>query len=173
MSRVLLSGFMGCGKSVTGVRLATRICVEFIDLDDRISALAGMSIEKIFDEHGESAFRKLESQALKSLPDHIVCSLGGGTLMDPQNLAWALETSWLVYLRVSVQELHRRLQADPAIRPLLIGYEEPKQMEMRIRELLGQREPIYRQAHQILDVDGVSPDGAAEKCWNAYSRRKE
>ena len=175
MPRVLLTGFMGCGKSVIGERLAVHLSAEYIDLDERIVHMAGATIKQIFAEQGENTFRELESRALTSLPDHIVCALGGGTLMRSQNLIWALEKSWMIYLRVGVNELVRRLQEDRTVRPLLQDREgiplSIEHLEMRVRSLLEQREPIYNQAHQALDVDGISPEAAAIKCCESYRRR--
>lgn len=177
MSRVLLTGFMGCGKSTIGVRLAALLSDEFIDLDDCITHLSGLTVEQIFAEQGEDAFRELESEALRSLPDNIVCALGGGTLVQPGNLAWALQESFVIYLRVGFKELVRRLHADTAVRPLLRDHNGERlsatQMELRIRELLGQRELIYNQAHQTLGVDGMTPEQAAAKCLEAYWSRKD
>ena len=177
MCRVLLTGFMGSGKSVTGEKLAALLSVEFIDLDERVTHLAGRSIEEIFSTQGENVFRKLESKALTSLPDHSVCALGGGTLMRSENLAWALKESWLIYLRVGVKELVRRLHADQAIRPLLLdsnGARLPiEQMEIKVRNLLRQRESIYHQAHKVLDMTGVTPELAAAKCREAYLSRND
>ncbi|MCY3595330.1 MAG: shikimate kinase [Bacteroidetes bacterium] len=176
MSRVLLTGFMGCGKSTIGAKLAARLSVQFIDLDDRIVNLAGVTVEQIFSEQGEDAFRELESRALRSLPNNVVCALGGGTLVRPANLAWALRESWMVYLRVGLTELVRRLQEDKTVRPLLQDHNgsplSPIQLEIRIRDLLGQREPKYNKAHQTLDLDGMTPEIAAAKCWEAYRSRK-
>ena len=175
MSRVFLTGFMGCGKSVTGALLAARLSVDFIDLDDRIAEIAGCSVEEIFSEQGEKTFRRLESTALQSLPNGIVCALGGGTLMDPENLAWSLKKAEVLYLRAGVPELVRRLRADKTVRPLLQDQEGRPlgvaQMENRIRCMLEEREPIYRQAHQTINVDGVPPEVAADKCLEAYRSR--
>ena len=176
MSRIFLTGFMGCGKSTIGAKLAARLSVEFIDLDDCVVNLAGVTVEHIFSEQGEDAFRELESKALRSLPNNVVCALGGGTLVKPANLVWALRESWMVYLRIGLMELVRRLQEDKTVRPLLQDRNgsplSPMQMEIRIRDLLEQREPIYNQAHQTLDLDGMTPEIAAAKCWEAYRSRK-
>lgn len=174
-SRILLAGFMGCGKSVIGMRLAARLSIDFVDLDERISSLAGMSIAQIFSEQGEHAFREIETEALKSLPNQIVCALGGGTFMRPENRDWILKESWVIYLRVGVQELVRRLIEDTTVRPLLHDDEgmplPVAKMIMRVRHLLQEREPVYIQAHQTLDVGGITPETAAEKCWEAYTKR--
>ncbi len=176
MCRIFLTGFMGCGKSTIGAELAKQLSLEFIDLDDRIVDRAGMSVEQIFREQGEEAFRERESKALMSLPGGIVCALGGGTLMREANLSWALWKSWIIYIRVGAAELVRRLQADATVRPLLLDRNgEPLsqvQMEMRIRDLVRQREPIYNQAHRILDLGGVTPEFAAARCRDAYRSRK-
>lgn len=177
MSRVFLTGFMGCGKSVTGALLAARLSFDFIDLDDRIAEMAGCPVEEIFSERGERTFRRMESTALQSLPDGIVCALGGGTFIDPENRAWSLKKAEVLYLRVGVPELVRRLRADRTARPLLRDQEGGPlgvaQMENRIRCMLEEREPIYRQAHQTINVDDVSPEDAADKCWVAYRSRNE
>ncbi len=177
MNRILLTGFMGCGKSVTGVRLADQLSIPFIDLDERVSNLAEASVVQIFADLGEEAFRKLESSALESLPNNIVCALGGGTLMNPDNLAWALREGWLIYLRLGIPELLSRLQKDQTVRPLLHDRKghplSAQQMEIRIRSLLKEREQIYIQAHQILDVDGISPDAVVIKCLQSYESRNE
>lgn len=177
MSSVFLTGVMGCGKSATGALLAARLSVEFVDLDDRIAERAGCSVAEIFSERGEKTFRRMESAALQSLPNGIVCALGGGTLIDPNNRAWSLKKAEILYLRVGVPELVRRLQADRTVRPLLQGQDGRRlgvaQMENRIRCILEEREPIYRQAHQTINVDGVSPEDAADKCWEAYRSRNE
>lgn len=166
---------MGCGKSMTGVKLAARFSVEFIDLDEQITDMAGMSIEQIFALQGEHRFREIESRVLISLPENIVCALGGGTLMKPENLTWALNESWIIYLRVGVDELVRRLQSDKTVRPLLYDSDgiplSGAQMKIKVHNLLGQRESVYNQAHQILDVDGVTPESAVEQCWEAYKSR--
>jgi shikimate kinase len=175
MSRVFLTGFMGCGKSVTGALLAARLSVEFIDLDDRIVEMAGCSIAEIFSERGEKAFRGLESAALQSLPDGIVCALGGGTFIDPENRAWSLKKAEVLYLHVGLPELVRRLRADRTARPLLEDQEgrplDAIQMEDRIRCLFAERETFYRQAHQTINADGVSPEDVADKCLEAYRSR--
>lgn len=175
MSRVFLTGFMGCGKSVTGALLAARLSVEFIDLDDRIAEMAGCSVAEIFSEEGEKTFRRLESAALQSLPNGVVCALGGGTFIDPENRAWSLKKAEVLYLRVGVPELVRRLRADRTVRPLLQDHEGrplgAAEMEDRIRCLLEEREPIYRQAHQTINVDGVPPEVAVDRCLEAYRSR--
>ena len=177
MSRILLTGFMGSGKSVTGALLANSLSLEFIDLDERISDLARSSVEQIFAEQGEYVFRQLESKALKSLPDNIVCALGGGALVDSENLVWTLNKSWLIYLRAGEGELLSRLQKDHTIRPLLLDdNSEPlcsNKMGRKIHSLLKEREPIYNQAHLTINVDGIPPEEVVKLCLKGYNSRNE
>ena len=78
--RLVLTGFMGAGKTTVGRLLAARLGWEFLDLDALIEARAGMTVPVIFSAHGEAHFRRLESQALASAlgRNHIVLALGGG-----------------------------------------------------------------------------------------------
>ena len=97
--------------------------------------------------------------------------------MDPDNRAWSLNKAEVLYLRVGVPELVRRLRADRTARPLLQDQEGRPlgvtQMENRIRCMLEERGPIYQQAHHTIDVDGVPPEVAADKCWEAYRSRND
>jgi shikimate kinase len=78
--RLVLTGFMGAGKSTVGRQLATRLGWEFFDLDTLIEARAGMTVPAVFASHGEEHFRRLESQSLASAlgRNHLVLALGGG-----------------------------------------------------------------------------------------------
>ncbi len=78
--RLVLTGFMGAGKTTAGRLLAARLGWEFLDLDTFIEARTGLTVPAIFAAHGEPHFRRLESQALASAlgRNHIVLALGGG-----------------------------------------------------------------------------------------------
>jgi shikimate kinase len=78
--RIVLTGFMGAGKTTVGRLLAGHLGWEFLDLDDSIASRAGLAVPSIFAAHGEPHFRKLESEALASALGraNIVLSLGGG-----------------------------------------------------------------------------------------------
>ncbi len=173
--RICLTGFMGCGKSVVGERLAVLLLKNFVDLDNNIESFADSTIQDIFAESGEERFRDLETAALMSLPDNIVCALGGGALNRPENFSWVMNQSWLIYLRVGVTELVSRLMEDQTARPLLCDDEGhpllENEMNIRVSELLKLREPIYSKAHFMLDSDGLDPIDVAKKCAIAYRNR--
>jgi shikimate kinase len=148
---VFLIGFMGSGKTTIGRLLAQELGWDFIDLDEMIERREGISIENIFDTHGEAYFRRVEMSLLKEIvsKSRTVIALGGGTVT--QNATWPLlrRNGVVVYLRCRVDELHRRLQDDNT-RPLLRRM-PPEQRLQRIEELLVLREPFYRRADFVVD----------------------
>ena len=168
MSRILLTGFMGCGKSTAGRLLARLLQAPFCDLDEEIEALSGQSIADIFRNEGEAAFRQLEAQALRALPEPVVCALGGGAVAQPANLTWIRANALLIYLRVNVQELQTRIERDPTIRPLLFDTGGQRMIGGALREridsLLSSRAAYYEKAHHTLEATDLSPQQTAQKC---------
>lgn len=128
LRRLVLTGFMGSGKTTVGRLLAARLGWRFADLDDSIEELLGRSVPQIFAEQGEAAFRAAELDALRELlaGSRIVIALGGGAPETPglrDLLAGAPETA-VIYLQGGFDPLYQRcaLQAqDPhaVARPLL------------------------------------------------------
>jgi shikimate kinase len=161
---IVLIGYRGSGKSTIGRKLADRLWQTFVDVDDLIVSRAGKSIKEIFAQDGEPRFREIETDVVRELSrmEEGVIGLGGGTLMREENrAAFKAAGHKLVYLRCEPDELLRRVQADPqsaSTRPNLTalggGIEE-------IRQVLGQREPVYRESmHAELDVTNLTPDEA-------------
>lgn len=163
-SKIYLTGFMACGKSSVGPILAEQLGWEFLDLDDYIEKQAEQSVSAIFEAEGEEAFRRQEDEALRAMADyeHTVIALGGGTLTKAPNLKWALADGCVVYLKVSVEGLVRRLRTEDGTRPLLLDDTgtplAEEGMYERIYALLEERRPFYEQAHVTVDADtyGVS-----------------
>ena len=158
--RIYLTGFMASGKSTAGPLVAKELDLHFIDLDDVIEAEAGQSIPSIFEAQGESAFRRLESEALRATRDGAgVVALGGGALVDADNLAFAKSHGTVVYLRVPVDELVRRLRDTAGERPLLLDDTgtplSDDDLRAKIDRMLTDRRPYYEQAH--LTVNGAQP----------------
>jgi len=121
---VLLSGFMGSGKSTVGCSLARQMNLPFVDLDEQIEREAGKSIPDIFARDGEAAFRSLERKLLEQLvrkPESKILATGGGALTGP-GIASVLEAApvRVVYLDVAPDELLRRLGQGRG-RPMLAG----------------------------------------------------
>ncbi|MDP2232738.1 MAG: shikimate kinase [Actinomycetota bacterium] len=161
MSHVLLIGFMGSGKSSVGRLLAGYLGRPFVDLDDRICALAGTSVERIFAEFGEAAFRRLEAEALESLmhepPSVVAC--GGGVVVSEANRTLLPQLGTVVYLRVSALDALDRI-GDTSSRPLLAG----PGAAHAAKALLAERQSVYAGVAQMsVDTQGHSVEQVTEK----------
>lgn len=152
-SSLLLIGFMGCGKSSIGRRVAKRLRCPFVDLDRDIEAAAGQKIAQIFALQGEEAFRQLETQTLQTaLTKMAVIASGGGLVTRPENrvlLAQAAKTGTaIVYLKAEPATLAKRIRRQPGKRPLIDGPNKPlnyPQTKRRVEELLTARRAFYEQ----------------------------
>jgi len=142
---IFLVGFMGAGKTSVGRALRRRLQWPFEDLDDRIVARAGRSIEEIFKIPGEAAFRQIETAALRELAVELrrgakIVALGGGAFTFPENVAIIHELeAHTVFLDAPVEELLRRCREELLVRPLC-------QSEEQFRRLYEARRPAYMAA---------------------------
>jgi len=150
--KIVLTGFMGTGKTVVGRRLAERLALPFVDLDDAIEAAASMAIPEIFASEGESGFRRRERELIASVTNRGSCvvATGGGAVLDPENVRSLRTGAFLVCLVAEPAVILQRLGAD-ARRPLL---QSPDRL-VRIRELLEQRGPAYAQADLSIETSGA------------------
>lgn len=159
---IILTGFMGVGKSTVGQLVATELEREFVDMDTLIEQGEGRPILQIFAESGESYFRQLEADFCRELAQQrdLVIATGGGALVPEQNLRM-MESSGLVIC----------LDCDPALLWQRIGQSEDRPMLAtqdenrfaRLAALLAQRAPAYGQIKHHLDVTHLSPEEAARR----------
>lgn len=150
MPGVFLIGLPGAGKTTVGRQLARRLHVPFVDSDAVIEQRLGCSIRAFFEREGEALFRDLEEQVLDELTQGPSCvlSTGGGAVLRPVNRQRLRARGRVFYLRSTPEELMRRLRHDRT-RPLL-QVADPLQ---RLRELYGQRDPLYREtAHHVVET---------------------
>lgn len=160
---IVLVGFMGSGKSSIGRRLAWRLQLEAIDLDDYIEQRAGQSIAALFAAHGEAAFRDLETAALREcLQKPGVVATGGGVLKRKQNRALLRaateQGAIVVYLRAGPVALARRIRRQPGKRPLVAGEAvlDEEATRRRVEQLLVERAPLYEACSSlIVDTDDL------------------
>ncbi len=150
---IVLVGFMGAGKSSVGRELGRQLGWTFEDLDDSIETHEGRSVEQIFTESGESAFRQAEHLALKQLIAELkseprVLALGGGAFVQSNN-ADLLAASGLptVFLNASPEELFRRCEEQGTNRPL-------RRDRAQFFELYEKRLPHYSKAGLQIDTTG-------------------
>ncbi|HET6244258.1 MAG: shikimate kinase [Bacteroidetes bacterium] len=141
---IFLTGFMGCGKSTTGKKLAGKLSFEFIDLDQYIEQRHESTIAEILNVKGEEYFRNIETACLAELASksNVVISTGGGTPCFNHNMNLINASGVSIYLKLSVDALFVRLKNAKHQRPLLDNLEGEK-LRMAIRTKLAEREPFY------------------------------
>lgn len=151
---IFLIGFMGCGKSTLGKKLAAKTGYSFIDLDDVIVQKVGMSITEYFEAFGEPAFRAIEQRELHKLAGlkNTIIATGGGVPCHLDNMDWMNQHGKTVYLKLSPKALLSRLsQKEIESRPLLKGKTTEGLLEF-IQSKLEERSPFYSRATLIFDA---------------------
>ncbi len=154
---------MGAGKSSVGKIISRNLKMNFYDLDDEIEKRNGIAISEIFEKHGESYFRDIETETLKEIAQKSrqVVSTGGGIVLRDENWDVLNGNGITVYLRAPVDELWSRIKKDinnETLRPLL----NVKNPLGKMKELLSERRALYEKAHIIIDTDNVTPENVAE-----------
>jgi shikimate kinase len=160
-----LVGFMGTGKSSVGQMVAGTLQFEFLDTDALIEKRAGKSITEIFSQNGEPTFRQLECQLVEELAarQKIVISTGGGLVVNPANLASLKTHALTVCLWASPEAIWQRVR-EQTHRPLL---NTPDPLA-KIRELLEQRAPYYKQADVLVNTSFRSPREVAQQVLHHF-----
>lgn len=151
-----LVGYMYCGKSTYGRRLAEERGLDFLDLDRAFEARYHYTVPMFFDRFGEEAFRKLETQLLYTTADldNIVIATGGGTPCHSGNMDFILAHGTAVYLQMPVDALVARAVRSRNPRPLMHGLPEAE-MRATIERQLKERESVYLRAPIV--IDGLNP----------------
>jgi len=149
MKNIILTGFMGTGKSSVGRRLAHELHVRFADTDDLIEKRAGMGINEIFAQFGEGHFRQLESAVIEELSSSagMVISTGGGAIVNQSNLEMLKRKGIIICLTASVDAILSRI-GNGDERPLLAKGDSREV----VSGLLKLREPFYKKADFIIDT---------------------
>lgn len=153
---IILCGFMGCGKSTLGPKIAQKTGYEFIDMDCYIEKKRGLTVPEIFQRLGEPEFRRIEQQICRELAQKngLVIATGGGALVNSENAEILRSSGTIVLLDVPLPVLQQRLKTD-AGRPLL---QKPNRAQV-IAELFQKRMPLYRRVAD-LSVDAGAPSQA-------------
>ena len=159
MKKIILLGYMGCGKSTIAKSLATNVGLPYLDLDEIIEKRENSTVKKIFSEKGEIYFRKLEHNIFTELiknQDSFILSLGGGTPCFANNHELLKgENVFSIYLNGSVATLYNRLRNANAERPL-IANKSPEEMKEFIAKNLFDRSFYYNQAQYKINIDNKS-----------------
>ena len=157
--KIFLLGFMGCGKTTFGKKLAKEIGWDYIDLDNYIEMKEGKSIPTIFKENGETYFRNLETKFLNELIalNSCVISCGGGTPCFNDNMNQIIEKGASVYMKLSPIILSERLKSEKSKRPLIAEMSDAKMIEF-IQEKLKERVKFYERAKFTFDAQVESEE---------------
>lgn len=154
--RYFLIGFMGSGKSLIGEQLAKKLHLKYIDLDNFIEQSENKTIADIFNNSGETYFRKLEEKYLKAIikEDNLLVSTGGGTpafhgLIDILN-----NVGETIYLECCTETLFNRLHKNKEKRPM-ISVLSDKNLRRYIEKKMEERQFFYKKAtHTICNDSG-------------------
>jgi shikimate kinase len=154
LSRVVLTGFMGAGKTTVGKMLAGRMNWRFLDADAEIEAATGTAIARIFEERGEPWFRRFEHETIRGLlvSESLVLALGGGAIEDPRTRSLLLngQGTLLVHLDASLETVLQRCHGTETLRPVL-------QDRPNLEDRYQRRLPLYRESHLTVSVDSLPP----------------
>ncbi len=161
MRKIILLGYMGCGKSTIANMLSKNIGIPFVDLDIKIEEKVNLSINAIFEKHGEIYFRKLEHEVFIELlnsPERLIIGLGGGTPCYANNHELLKADNVVsIYLKASIETLFSRLSANKSKRPL-IANKSDEEMKEFIATHLFERSFYYNQAQYKVSVDDKTID---------------
>ncbi len=157
----MLLGYMGCGKSTIANMLSKNADIPFVDLDKKIEEKLNLSINEIFEAHGEIYFRKLEHETFVELldsPENLIIGLGGGTPCYANNHELLKGDGVVsVYLKASIETLFGRLAVNKSKRPLIAAQSEDELKEFIAKHLFD-RSFYYNQAKYKVIVDGRTID---------------
>lgn len=156
MKKIVLLGYMGCGKSTIANKLSQSIGIPFVDLDKKIEEKVNLSVNAIFETRGEIYFRKLEHEVFTELlnsPDNLIIGLGGGTPCYANNHELLKATHVVsIYLKASIDTLFNRLAFNKSKRPL-IADKSAEEMKEFIAKHVFDRSFYYNQAQHKIVVD--------------------
>ena len=153
MTRIILIGYMGAGKTTIGKALSKELGIIFYDLDWYIESRMRKTVSEIFAERGEEGFRKIEYNMLHEVAEFedVIISCGGGTPCFFDNMDYLNQQGQVVYLKAEPEVLYKHLLMAKVERPLLKGKSEEELLKF-IKEQIEKREPFYTKACYTLDV---------------------
>ncbi|MBV8842332.1 MAG: helix-turn-helix transcriptional regulator [Bryobacterales bacterium] len=149
--RIALIGLRGAGKSTLGAALAERLEMPFLELDRLIEQTSGLTLDLIFDFHGQAGFRQLERQCLEDVLQRRPCfvlATGGSLVSEPGTFERLLSTCFTVWLRASPEEHMQRVIAQGDMRPMANNRDAMSDL----KRILGEREVLYSKADLQLNT---------------------
>ena len=165
MKNIVLTGFMGTGKTTIGKLLSEKLSFPFFDTDKIIEQNTEMSIPRLFEKLGEKEFRNYETEVVKLLSgtEGCVISCGGGIVLNKINMDLLSKNGIIVYLNASIDTIVKRI-VDDKNRPIIAAMENPK---TEIEKLFNKRKQFYQRHNFSFDVDNLAPDTIVTNIINA------
>jgi 3-dehydroquinate synthase len=159
--KIVLTGFMGTGKTSVGKELSRQLGYRFIDTDVLIEEREGKPISLIFKDKGEAYFRKLEQATVEEVSKirNVVIATGGGIIKNRKNVENLGRRGIIVWLKADPEIILKRVMTEGGKRPLL-DVKEPLE---EINKLLSERLPLYRQADTSVDTNYITPQETAQE----------
>ncbi|MDR3048277.1 MAG: shikimate kinase [Elusimicrobiota bacterium] len=162
---IILTGFMGTGKTTIGKILSQIMSMRFCDVDSLIEKEQAMPIREIFSKFGEQAFRRIESETIEKIAqvDNTIISCGGGAVLNLKNIENLRRNGKIVNLYAEPDTIYSRVKGD-LNRPVLKG-SDPSIEEIKV--LLENRSKFYANCDISIDTSKISPQEAADKIKEA------
>jgi XRE family transcriptional regulator, aerobic/anaerobic benzoate catabolism transcriptional regulator len=152
---IALLGLRGSGKTTIGRRLARRLRIAFVELDQQIEERAGLALGEIFTLHGEEYYRQVERDTLAALlgtPRAMVLAVGGGLVTSPESYALLRQHTTTIWLKARAEDYWNRVAHQGDRRPM----EQHPHAREALKRLVSRREPLYARAHLTLDTSTLS-----------------
>jgi shikimate kinase len=168
MKNIVLTGFMGTGKTELGKILSKKLDCVLVDVDNELEKEEGMTISEIFRQHGEPGFRERETAMIRTIAERerVVVSTGGGAVLRQENMDALREKGVIVCLTARPETVLHRTRGSKD-RPLL-QVEDPLG---KIRELMEFRKPFYEKADMVINTDGKTPLQVAEEIIGGINKK--
>lgn len=169
--RIFIVGYMGCGKSTFGPKLANALQLPFYDLDILFEERYKISIQNFFSKYGENHFREFEHQILTEAAENeeFVLSTGGGTPCFFDQMNFMNQKGATLFLNPPFEVIVKRLKTSPKKRPLLQRF-GAADFEKKLHEHFMQREVCYRQSTFNIEEDSPSEKEVAERILKYFSK---
>ncbi len=160
---IIITGFMGTGKSVVAKELARKLKMEYVDMDQVIEKQQGLTIPDIFTKYGEKYFREQENKLVKELSkkENMVISTGGGTLISSDNTRILSQKGKMICLYADSQAIYNRVKRKNN-RPLLNG----ENILDKINHLLKERKKVYDNIKWKIDTTNFTTQEVVDKIIN-------
>ena len=161
---IVLIGFMGCGKTTIGKILAEKLSRDFVDIDEEIEKEFQIPTTEIFEQYGESVFRKKEKEVIEQYcrQKQKIISVGGGAFLQEEVKNICLEKCLVIFVDLSWDAWKDRISLLIDSRPILKG----KSMD-EIKKLFYTRQSIYERHHYKISTDNLIPEEAADSIINS------